>query len=126
LKPANRDPSASGGDGSGSLLPGGSSGGGGPLDLLSIIPSPFGPLQGAQQGNAPGQFMPTMPGADSGGILGRAFAPPGAAGPGNQPIDNSIHINNPVGQDHLRSTFDQAQQESMSRARQPLRHVPSG
>jgi phage-related protein len=117
LKPA-------GGDGSSLSAPGGGEGGGGLGGLLSFIPQAFGALgQNPSQDASP--FTPNMPNADAGGVLGRAFAPPGAAGPGNQPnVDNSITINNPYGNADMQGAFQQAQEANYPRMRQPLRHLP--
>lgn len=115
LKPAGGDTTS--GDTTGG-------GGGGLGGLLSFIPQAFGALgQSPSQDAGAGPFTPNMPSADSGGVLGRAFAPPGAPGPGNV-IDNSVTVNNPVGEDHLKGAFKTAQEESYPRMRQPLRNVP--
>jgi hypothetical protein len=111
----------SGGDGA--TAPAMGEGGGGLGGLLSMVSQPFGQLGVVPERNAPGQFMPLMPGSEAGGVISRAFAPAGAPGPGNQ-IDNSININNPVGTDQFREGFQMAQSEQYPRMRQPLRHTP--
>jgi hypothetical protein len=75
---------AGGGGGGTGSAPGGDGGGLG--SILSIIPQAFGDLKVGSPKDAPGQFMPSNPGATgTGGIVLNPFAPPGAAGPGNQP-----------------------------------------
>jgi hypothetical protein len=116
-------PKGEGGEGGGAA----GGGGGGIMDTLAgIAPAVFGPLNQGSPQNAPGQFMPTMPSSDSSVSPLGQVGPPGTAGPGNQPIDNSININNPVGQDHLKGMFQQAESEKYPRMRQPLRALPVG
>jgi hypothetical protein len=64
---------------------GGGGGGGGLGSILSMVPQAFGDLKVGSPQDAPGQFMPSNPGAGgTGGAVLNPFAPPGAAGPGNQ------------------------------------------
>jgi hypothetical protein len=124
LKPSEGSAAAATTAGSTGMLPGGG-GGGGLGSLLSMIPQPFGGLNIGSPADAPGQFMPTMPAASDAGIapFGVTGAP-GTAGPGNQPIDNSITVNNPVGEDHLKGMLGHLNSEQYPRMRQPLRSLP--
>jgi hypothetical protein len=101
---------------------GGSGGGGGIGDLISSIAAPFGGLNIGSPGNAPGQFMPTMPGDTAVAPFGQV-GPPGTAGPGNA-VDNRIVIQNPVGQDHLNGMVQSAQSAQYPRIRQSNRQNP--
>lgn len=118
-------PSGSVQGGDGAALGGG--GGGGISGLLGgltgILPQPFTP-QPRSPGSAPGEFMPLMPSAADAaispfGVTGQG----GAAGPGNQ-VNNSININNPVGQDHLTHMVNTATQAQVPRVRQGIRPLP--
>jgi hypothetical protein len=74
------------GGGGGGTGFGGDGGGGGLGSILSMVPQAFGDLKVGSPQDAPGQFMPSNPGAGgTGGMVLNPFAPPGAAGPGNQP-----------------------------------------
>lgn len=75
---------------SGSLFPGG--GGGGISGILSSIPQAFGDLNVGSPKDAPGQFMPLVPGSGASAVLPSPFAPPNdpsrVAGPGNPVVNN--------------------------------------
>jgi hypothetical protein len=117
--------SVQGGDGA-SLSGGGGGGLSGLLGgLTGIMPQPFGNLTSGSPGNAPGEFMPAMPSpADAAvspfGVTGSG----GAAGPGNQVIDNRMQVISPIGQDHLQGMMNTANQAQIPRVRQGIRPLP--
>jgi hypothetical protein len=116
-----------GGDGASSAAPGG--GGGGASGLLGgllngIVPNAMGPLKSGSPADAPGEFMPLMPGSGGGGIDFPSIAAngqPGTAGPGNT-NNNQIVFNGPVG--NPAQAMDVAHQANVPRMRQGLRNVP--
>lgn len=121
LKPAE------GGGGGGSMGAGG--GGGGLLSGLlgGIIPQPFGALNKGAPTDAPGEFMPSMPGSGGGGGINipalAASGQTGGPGPGNT-NDFSINFNGPVG-GSVSSAFAEAHGFNVPRMRQGLRNVPA-
>lgn len=118
--------SAYGGDGASQFNPQGGGGGdlvGGVLgQLLGVQPQPVGNLAVGGPGQAPGEFMPLMPGSQPSGLLQSPFA--GTPGPGNNVQDNSINIVNPIGQDHLQQMIAAATPANLDRQRQGLRPLP--
>jgi hypothetical protein len=87
LKFADNGQGGGGGGGGTGFAPGGGGGGDITSFVTSFIPQPFGDLKVGSPQDAPGQFMPSNPGANgTGGNVPNplALAPAGAPGTGNQ------------------------------------------
>lgn len=100
-------------------------GGGGIVSgLQGILPQPFGDLNVGSPGDAPGQFMPSVPGSRPGGLVFNPNAAAGGPGPGNQ-VDQSIHFSGNNFGHSPTAVQDQIRSGQLQVARQPLRALPT-
>jgi hypothetical protein len=113
--------------GAGGTMPGG--GGGNILGglLQGVLPQAVGALKSGSPADAPGEFMPSMPGSGGGGINIPALATSGATGapgPGNQ-IGHQGDVYNITAPDPNNVAGQFKTDVSIPKMRQGLRNVPS-